>query len=1055
MTESTDIPTLLDADLLGKSTPAMEALLDKPAVFMAGQLYDQGDRRNSKDGDWKRTEFTWYEWMAMEKYGLANHPVAKGKQGNSLVFAEALEGARKDSAIKTMYAVGLDIDSGAALDDVIEKLIECELYAIVYTSFSHGKSKLDLKHDDIVRKLKLDDTPNRAQVQAYLREHHKDRFDADFIDGIKIVDARHQTKDGLRVIVETPPLDKFRVILPLAEPVELSDLGTTMTQWKKAWEDAVCGVAVNMLDVNFDASSCDVNRLFYTPRHPKDAEDWYAAIVQGDPLSFDEIEPYSKDSYVKKRDDSDPFAMGTEGGNEREIQMLPSGRNLNRWHKDHKERFLITDVIETFCDDKIRKAGGEKVGTVHIECPFEHEHSTSGGHGTMCMNPTENSEGYWTTFCRHDACSGRDKLEFVREMVEQGWFEESLLVDDQFNLGMADEDMEEEEPEPEEAEPEGIDAEIAKFTPETSTKDLLKFLKKQAKLGAEVAEQAAITTKMKQSTGLDKITLKRLWKTAISELRTAQDEEDNNSAHPDIGEWGFDEQIEYAENRIASVNRKSPSFFQYMEVLARIEDNAESVPRIVLLDETKFRSELNAVTTWFETKMRGENVTQRKVAMPADVGRHLFGSRYSVYPNLRGLTKTPVFTKEGDLITVPGYHEASGLYYQPDNSLDIPQVPKVPTEEDVFEAKRLFIEEMFADFPLGGYKREEIIEQALHGEGIPAVTHIISMVLLMFCREMIIGPTPGHLLTKPSPGTGASLLTDICSLIANGEVTPAMTIPPSDEEMQKTLIALMSDGSNILYFDNIDKDVNSGVLASAMTAPKAKGRLLGHSSMLEADVRCVWVMCGNNVRLSDELIRRLVMVDLDARMAHPEERSGWHHEDIGGWVRDNRGQLVWAALTLIQNWIAKGRPLQKKIILNSYENWSRIIGGICDEAGLGGFLSNRQELKERASDSGGDEINILLEAWWSHHKDKPVILRSNDESEESSLIGLALAEDLQLPIRLKQNADGDKTFDQNGFDGFLMKSHMQVFELSDEIEVTLRKDKKTKKGQYWKLEIVK
>lgn len=137
MTESTDIPTLLDADLLGKSTPAMEALLDKPAVFMAGQLYDQGDRRNSKDGDWKRTEFTWFEWMAMEKYGLANHPVAKGKQGNSLVFAEALEGARKDSAIKTMYAVGLDIDSGAALDDVIEKLIECELYAIVYLSLIH------------------------------------------------------------------------------------------------------------------------------------------------------------------------------------------------------------------------------------------------------------------------------------------------------------------------------------------------------------------------------------------------------------------------------------------------------------------------------------------------------------------------------------------------------------------------------------------------------------------------------------------------------------------------------------------------------------------------------------------------------------------------------------------------------------------------------------------------------------------------------------------------------------------------------------------------------
>lgn len=1050
MTAESDIPMFNDAEVYGVETPAYNELLDKKAVLMSGELYDQGDRRNTKDGDWKRIEATWFEWVD----GLTKHPVGKTKQGKSLVFAEAIDGARKDSAIKTMHAVGIDIDSGASLDDVMRTLIDLEIFAIVYTSFSHGKSRIDLKHDDIVRKLKLDDTPNRAQVQAYLREHHKDRYDPDFIDSIKIIDARHQTKDGLRVIIETPPLDKFRVVLPLAEPVELADLGNTLAKWKEAWENAVCGVAVNMLGVNFDASSCDVNRLFYTPRHPSDAEDWYCAVVQGDPLRFDEIEPYSKNAYAKNRDDNDPFAKGT-GADKDEIEnfMAPSGQSLNRWHKDHKDRFLITDVIETFCDDKIRKAGNERVGTVHIECPFEHEHSTTGGTATMCMNPTENSEGYWTVFCRHDACSGRNKLHFLQEMLEQNWFDEALLHDDQFNLGAADEDTEEEEVE-EDAVPEGPGAEAAKFTRSTPDADIVKFMRKQLKLGIGVGETVDVNDGLQKSMGIGKRAIDKLWAQAKKEHRQTQEKEDAPK-HPVVNEWGFDEMLEYAEKRIHAASEKNPQVFQYMEVLARIEDNAESIPRIVILDDLKFRTEINKITTWFRAKPVGDGGVQHiKVPMDREVANFLFGDRYSGYPNLLGLTKTPVFSRDGELVSVPGYHAKSGLYYQPDNSLDIPQVSKVPTDDEVYEAKRLFIEEVFGDFPLGGLKREQIVEMGLDGDGVPAVTHLIGMVLLMFCRDMVRGPTPGHLLTKPSPGTGASLLTDVCSIIANGEVTAAMTIPSSDEEMNKTLVATMADGSNIVYFDNIDKDVNSGGLASAMTAPKVKGRMLGHSKNLEAEVRCIWILCGNNVRLSDELIRRLVMVDLDAQMAHPEERSGWRHKDIGAWVLENRGRLVWAALTLIQNWIAMGKPSYDGKLLNSFENWSRVIGGICEAAGLGGFLGNRDALKDRASDSSGSDISLFLEAWWETFIDKPVYMR-NTEDDAKSLIGMAIAQDLQMPIRFKQNADGDKTYDQTLFEGFLMLHHMRVYELNDGTQVSVRKAGSDKKGTLWKLEVVK
>jgi len=453
--DSTEIQKMNDAELLGVDHPEMQELLQRPATFMKGNLYGQKDRRNTLDGDWARLEMPWLAWLlgaekgselngktVSETWGLTRHPEAKAKEGSSLVLADAIDGARKDGAIKTMHAVGLDIDSGAALDDVVKKLETKGLFAVVYSSFRHKTTDLVLKHDDIIRKLKLDESPNRTQIQTYLREHHKDRYDEDFIQSIEIVELRKQTPDGLRTVLKTRPLDKFRVILPLLEPVELADLGATVNQWKDVWADAVTGVAVNMLDVSFDATSTDVNRLFFTPRH-KAGSEHYSAVIQGRPLRFEEIEPYSKAKYVKERGvTDDPFAaVGGVGSDEREIFETESGFNLNRWHRKHKDRWLAADVIETCCPEKVRVAGGEKAGTVHLECPFEYEHSSEGGTATMARNPDETEAGFWTVFCRHDSCAGRDKLEFVQAMVDEGWVPEEALTDEEWLIPLPDEDL--------------------------------------------------------------------------------------------------------------------------------------------------------------------------------------------------------------------------------------------------------------------------------------------------------------------------------------------------------------------------------------------------------------------------------------------------------------------------------------------------------------------------------------------------------------------------------------------------------------------------------------
>jgi len=85
--------------------------------------------------------------------------------------------------------------------------------------------------------------------------------------------------------------------------------------------------------------------------------------------------------------------------------------------------------------------------------------------------------------------------------------------------------------------------------------------------------------------------------------------------------------------------------------------------------------------------------------------------------------------------------------------------------------------------------------------------------------------------------------------------------------------------------------------------------------------------------------------------------------------QENRSALVHAALTLIQAWIADGRPLHETR-LGSFEKWSEVMGGVLEVAGIPGFLGNLNELYE-ASDSDGQTWREFTGAWWEAYREEP------------------------------------------------------------------------------------
>jgi hypothetical protein len=88
-------------------------------------------------------------------------------------------------------------------------------------------------------------------------------------------------------------------------------------------------------------------------------------------------------------------------------------------------------------------------------------------------------------------------------------------------------------------------------------------------------------------------------------------------------------------------------------------------------------------------------------------------------------------------------------------------------------------------------------------------------------------------------------------------------------------------------------------------------------------------------------------------------------------VDEHRSQLVRAALILIKAWVVAGMPLWRDKTLGSYEQWSAVMGGILENAGIEGFLDNLEEFYEVA-DVEGACWEEFVGRWWEAYEAKAV-----------------------------------------------------------------------------------
>ena len=347
---------------------------------------------------------------------------------------------------------------------------------------------------------------------------------------------------------------------------------------------------------------------------------------------------------------------------------------------------------------------------------------------------------------------------------------------------------------------------------------------------------------------------------------------------------------------------------------------------------------------------QGSRVAQERAAvLPVDTAALLIGSPdyVSGARPLRAVAHTPLVLADGSVLSEPGYDEATGVLYLPELEVPVPggRVTRMQAKEAV----------ALLDTMLGppGCDPED---------GFPFVTAddratFLAALITPLLREIAPPPYPLIAIGAPSPGSGKSYLAWILREVHGGVFRAEM--PRWDEELRKQITTILDRTTGrVVTFDNL-----SGMFASArfdglLTSREWTDRLLGGNQEATLTNDRLWTVTGNNLTFGGDMRRRVRWVTIDTGLARPEERTDFKI-DLKPWVRERRGVLLGALLTLVVGWFQAGRPLPPANRSDDFTRWTRVTQGILAWAGVAGVVggATREGGLEEAED--GEFLALL------------------------------------------------------------------------------------------------
>jgi hypothetical protein len=371
------------------------------------------------------------------------HTIRSQKDGDCIVAGTLVSTARTAPAVKEISTLIYDIDGKQSYEEAVKLINESGVFALVYTTYSHMSTKTVKKVDDYIRWSKNTKEAYPPTIESYTKflahlgiTHLTNLvFNYDKEDPESVKKHLEQASDGSGFICYHDPIQKFRVVIPLETPITMLNLSISTKEAVDLYKGIYHGVGQG-IGLAYDTSCEDPSRLHYTPAHngsvPPRVTVCNATLIKNEEdgnLHLDEktvtLLDFNKYPSVAKAKSN----SSSSSSDSKKPQVYKDVKNnsidLVSWEKKHKDFDVESLIRDKLPADKIyepRSGDG-----FHIQCPFESNHSQSGGLGTYCVNG-DSEDRPWTIFCSHNSCKSANhrRLDYLGEFINQG----HILVSD-------------------------------------------------------------------------------------------------------------------------------------------------------------------------------------------------------------------------------------------------------------------------------------------------------------------------------------------------------------------------------------------------------------------------------------------------------------------------------------------------------------------------------------------------------------------------------------------------------------------------------------------------
>lgn len=423
-------------------------------------------------------------------------------------------------------------------------------------------------------------------------------------------------------------------------------------------------------------------------------------------------------------------------------------------------------------------------------------------------------------------------------------------------------------------------------------------------------------------------------------------EQENKLPKIFVGESQFKQEVDRTWEVISDANSSAPAlFFGNGGIVDLFVATPDHAPLLRSVERVSMRHHISRFADWYKS---GTEV--RPCQPPREICEDLIAHpRADILPPLNMVLTGPAYDNNGELCQ-PGYNRSLRAFYAP-LGFELPEVPKEPTDEEIAGALDLLFKHLLVDFPFAAESDR---------------TLAVSLLLLPFVRSLIHGPCPLYVVESPTEGAGKGLLLQIASIISTGSDAPIGPLSEDEDEIKKVILSKLMAGAQFVFFDNANsntrKVIDSAALEGALTSTLWVDRALGGNVVKNCQNHAIWAVTGVNLLFGKGIRRRRVRIRISPDVEDPWKRSKFTHPQPA-WSKQERRQLTAALLTLVNHWLAQGRPKASRQLGSFYE-WSDIVGGIVECAGLTDWLAFLDEAEEQITEDGKADWYALVVRWW-------------------------------------------------------------------------------------------